>query len=294
MASTVAEYAAHRAEVGIPSITTSSGSIWTQTAKRAYTRLPIFPAPPPSATDLRELWKAGALVVDYITEPTASAPANATLYLRERPYSFEELPSSMRRNLRRGLAELELRDISQDDIFELGLTSYSDTRARNGLSDGTAAAFRRHLDSVRLPETRFVGAWHDGKVVAYLRVNRVADYIEMQPYSSNEGLPLRPNDTLIYSALAEYLADDSVRVVSYGLSSVQLDETDDGLHRFKLKVGFHPTPIRREFVPNPRWALLVRPARLGIGLVRKALPGNVLLRKAEGALVVLTGGAASD
>jgi hypothetical protein len=135
----------------------------------------------------------------------------------------------------------------------------------------------------------FLGAWREHELAAFLSITAVDDWAEIEgSFSANDSLPLRPNDTLIATALSNYLVKKGCALVTYGLSSIQAQTTAEGLHQFKMKVGFEARPVHRAFALNP----LVRPfantrTQRCISTMLRLSPGSRLLRKCDGMLSLM-------
>lgn len=284
---TLEDYATQLKNAGSRIIAGSERTFWLEAERFGLIRMPTFDTSPPQPTELRQAFRLGkAGVVSYLVEPTRRFPANAFLYLcRDPVYCLEKLPSAFRRNVRRGLDELKIAEVSGEELLEHGLAAYADTRMRIGLSDGTAACFRKRF-SARLCCSNhvFLGAWKNGTLVGFLSITRVERWAEIEGcFSMNAHLSARPNDALMYSVLSKYLTTGECDLVSYGLSSVQLSDGEAGLHAFKMKVGFQAKPVRRVFAPHP----LLRPfvSRVGLWGVSQCLrmrPGSRQLLKVRG------------
>jgi hypothetical protein len=163
----------------------------------------------------------------------------------------------MRRNVRRGMKELTIGALDGDALLAAGGTAFCDTRARNGLSDGTVAHFvQRYAKHARCRGHVYFGAWKNEQLAAFLAVIEVADWAYIEGcFSMNAWLSLRPNDALLYRALSHYLTKRRFAGVCFGSSSAQAGSNVAGLHAFKTKVGFVPRPVHRACVLNP----IVRP-----------------------------------
>ena len=198
----------------------------------------------------------------------------------------------MRRNVAKGLRELRIEPVSAATVLVHGFRAYSDTRRRVGLSDGTSPAFTRRFEmrAKSLGHT-FIGAWHADVLAAFLSITAVDDWVEIEGcFSTDASLSLRPNDTMLVTALAGFLLRRPVRVVSYGLSSIQAASNAPGLHEFKRKLGFRAVPVHRAFMPHP----VLRPLVNGIShaCIQFALsvaPHNRVLRKADGMFAAMRG-----
>ena len=125
------------------------------------------------------------------------------------------------------------------------------------------------------------------RLAGFLLIAQVDDWVLIGGYSTNEFLPLKPNNALVFYAARHYLVKEKLRVVDYGLSSIQAVSKAEGLHSFKVGMGFEPIPVRRVFVVNPMLRPLVN--RVSWKLVNgmlKLSPRHRVLKKAEGALRV--------
>src|SRR5262249_9674238 len=146
----------------------------------------------------------------HIRQVDARHRANSWLYSAQgREYALENLSSAMRRNVRRGQVELDIRWTNKNDLLAHGSQAFCDTRSRNGLHDGTPDEFERRF-------TRWgnclghvvLGAWRDDALVAFVSIVDVDDWAEVEGcFSRNDSLSMRPNDTLMYTVLRTYLVE---------------------------------------------------------------------------------------
>ena len=270
----------------------ASGTLWVRYESFVMMRIPTFVTTPPSPREIHRIFLQSRMpLLAHICQVDARHPVNAWLYLAQgREYTLESLPSAMRRNVRRGQAELDVRWTSNNDLLAHGCQAFCDTRSRNGLHDATRDEFeRRFTQWGNCPGHIFLGAWRGDALVAFVSVVDVDDWAEVEGcFSSNDGLSLRPNDTLLYTVLRTYLVERRYRQVSYGLSSIQPGATIHGLHSFKTKVGFDALAVHRAFQLHP----ILRPIanRLVLGGLNGLLrlkPRDRRLKKAAGALSAL-------
>jgi hypothetical protein len=232
-----------------------------------------------------------AAVASYIVKPDENHPANAWLYVcTDRSYTLEQLPHSMRKNVRRGLKEFKIEFIAPDTFLLHGAKPFCDSRLRSGLSDGTEKEFYRRFGArARCPGHVILGAWNHDRLAAFLFITLVEDWaINEGPFGANEFLHLRPNDALLFWELSHYMAQGICGGVSAGLSSIQLDAAEKGLHIFKTKAGFEARAVHRVFVLHP----FLRPLanRISLWLMKKVLqfrPDNRGLLKAVGVMSYL-------
>jgi hypothetical protein len=207
-------------------------------------------------------------------------------------YTLEQLSAATRRNVRRGLKELEMGPLSAEHLLDHGYEPYSDWLRRVGLEQQTRRDFRRLFTKrARCPAHVFWGAWKDRKLASFLSVTELEEWVEIDGcFSADALLHLRPNDALFFSVLSTYMRRERCHTVSYGISSVQLDTNKEGLHAFKTKVGFEAVPVHRAFVLHPVARLFAN--RLMLSSIRLALrfkSGDRRLKKAEGSLAYILG-----
>src|SRR5207248_93458 len=243
--------------------------------------------------ELREvLWRGRAAVASYLVEPDEDHPANAWLYLcTDHDYALEKLRREVRKNVRRGLRELRITRLTPEQVLAHGAQAFCDTRRRNGLSDGTPEEFYRLFsDEAKLPEIVYFGAWKDNQLAAFMSNIEVDDWANIGSYSMDALLRYKPNDTLMYIALTHYLMERKCRLVSSGLSSIQVESNAAGLHRFKMQVGFEARPVHRAFVAHPLLRPFVNLVTLwGVNSALRLRPTDRRLKKAGGVLACMLG-----
>jgi hypothetical protein len=287
---TLLEYVDDLRATGVRVHPGSDGTYWAAFRDRVVRRLPTFheATPDPAEVD-RALRSTGALIASYLAEPDTQHAANAWLYLCEdHDYSLATRAPAMQRNVRRALRDLTIAPLTVTELLAHGGPAFCDTRRRNGLDDGTLIRFRRYFAyRINRPGRAFLGAWRDGQLAAFLTIVHVDDWAELGCFSMSSMLGYRPNDALMYAVLTEYLAGRRCRVVSYGLSSIQARTSAAGLHRFKRKVGFHPSRVHRAFVLHP--ALRPFANRLTLRLAHRAVNGVLRIRPRDRRLKKLGG-----
>jgi hypothetical protein len=296
-ASTLLGYVDCLRAAGVQICPGSAGTYWTASRDRVVRRLPTFHVGTPSQSEVdRVLRTTGGLIASYLTEPDEHHAANAWLYLCSDPdYSLGALAPAMQRNVRRALRELTIAPLGATELLAHGAPAFCDTRRRNGLDDGSPSGFRRYFESrVDRPGRAYLGAWKNSHLAAFVTVLQVDDWAELGCFSMDAMLWCRPNDALLYVALCKYLTERSCRVVSYGLSSIQARSKAGGLHRFKRKVGFEPSPVHRAFVFHPALRALANDVTLTAAhwTVNHALrvrPRDRRLKKLGGMLACMLG-----
>ncbi|MEX2493394.1 MAG: hypothetical protein WD425_16700 [Nitrospirales bacterium] len=291
-AMSISEYAKELKNSGIRVVSVKSENFWVGYELGSLVRVPSFFVGTPAPGEVRQiLWKSGKAVATYLLSPDESHTENAWLYVcNDHNYSLEKLSSPMRRNVRRGLRELEIKLITVEQLLLHGVEAFCDTRRRVGVSDGTATQFqRRFLQRAKCSAHVFWGAWNRDKLAAFLSVTEVDGWAEIEGcFSADAMLNLRPNDTLFFSVLSHYLTKKKIDIVSYGTSSIQESSNLETLHLFKTKVGFEARKVHRAFELHPflcpiRNMTVLRLARF----LLKLAPRNRILKKAVGTLAIM-------
>jgi hypothetical protein len=275
---------------------------WVSSAERVVRRIPTFHVGRPGRDEVdHALRSTGGLLATWVTRPDPLSAANAWLYLCEdQNYELRCRAPAMQRNVRRAMRELTIDVVSPAQLLVEGIPAFCDTRQRSHLDDGTATGFRRYFDRwVDQPGRSCLGAWKDGRLAAFVTVVHVDDWAELGSFSMNSMLTHRPNDALMYVVLSRYLTTRRCRVVSYGLSSVETNTKAGGLHRFKTKVGFEPTPVHRAFAVHPALRPLATRATLTaaswmLNAAVSVRPRSRRLKKLEGMLASILGAAHVD
>src|SRR5690606_13048033 len=263
---------------------------WINYEKGAVARGPAFILDMPGKNEVAGiLKKMKPIVITYNVDTETFAP-NSFLYVTsDKSYSLEKLDKNGRRFTRIALRNLDFRFVSWDDVLENGFNAYSDTRSRNGLSDGTFRNFTNVFgECKRNPAFKAIGAFlkENNRMCAFLRIIEENDWVEItSSYSETEYLNTCTNNELFNKALNYYLTGNRENVVSYGVSSIQSESKKEGLHGFKDRAGFEAKPIHRIFLLNPKYKLLVNKVSYkGVRLLLKLFPSDRRLKKIEGVM----------
>ena len=289
-----AEYAAANKTGKTRVLVGSNGKLWMKGEYFGMFRLNDFDLIAPRPEEIRDvLIKGPAAVASYIVKPDDSHPANTWLYAcTDKAYALETLPHSMRKNVRRGLREFKIELISADQFLIHGEKAFCDSRQRVGLSDGTKNEFFRRFETrARIPGHVIIGAWKGNTLAAFLFISVIEGWaINEGPFGADAFLSDRPNDALLFWELFRFLHQEQCLGVSAGLSSIQPDGAESGLHMFKTKAGFQARAVHRVFVLHPLLVPIANPLTLkSLKLLLHWKSSNRSLRKATGALASILG-----
>jgi hypothetical protein len=289
---TISEYASGLTSLGQRVFAGSDQSWWITQERGAMIRIPLFYTDEPEPEEIRNLFRqTRAFAINYVREVDANHPANAWLYLcQDQSYSIQKLGKNTRKSLRRVVDEVTITHLTYDELLTHGSKAFCDTRLRVGLSDGTEAEFQRRFKALaRVPGHVYLGAWKDNQLAAFVSLIVVDDWVELEgSFSMNAYRNCRPNDTLVHYILTHYLVEQKRRVVCSGLSSLQAESNEEGLHAFKTKMGFEAIPVHRHVVLHPLLCPFANNlTAFGVNTLLRFIPDSRLLKKAGGMLDLL-------
>lgn len=290
----IAEYVTELAKNGTPVMPGTSGAFWVGGEPGALMRIPTFCSASPALGEVRKvLWRGKAAVISFVIDPDKQNPPNAWLYIcRDGSYSLHKLSKEARRDIRRAQRSLRIEPVDWPTLLNQGFLAYSDTRSRAGLSDGTYRHFRGRFERFsNNPGHYVIGAWREDALLAFMTLIVVDDWVAIEGcFSTSAHRDLCPNNGLAHYVLDYFLVQRGFRTVTYGISSIQKDSSESGLHFYKRKVGFEAHPVRRAFMLHP----FLRPLanRITLWTMNSALrfrPADRRLLKAVGVLSSLLG-----
>jgi hypothetical protein len=180
-----------------------------------------------------------------------------------------------------------VRQVTLDDALVAGVKAlYDETPVRQGRPfwhHGKELEQVRADNSTFLDSSRFIGAYHEGVLIGFMKVVYVGrSAITMQILGSIHHVDKRPMNAMIASAMQMCHADGMARLVysrfHYG------NKGHDSMAEFKRRNGFEEVQFPRYYVPLSPWGRVVIALRLHRGLLG-LLPGSVIdvLRKARAA-----------
>jgi len=287
---TMEQFAEDLQKAGDTVVRGERGTIWRANEGWSLMRFPVFDFAEPTPEELHRLFREGKKpLVTFQTPATEAIPANGYMFLYDSPeYDIEMLGAKPRRDARIALRRLRFEFADWDTILAHGFQAFHDTRTRNGLSDGTPQVFHRRFTQFRQNRAHYALAAFDEEdnLAGYLTLIVVGNIVAASgTFSANEHLRGRPSNGLVHTLLDYFITQRKFKVVSYGSSTIQEAEENDGLHTFKIRGGFDARPVVRRFEFNPYLKPLVNRATLwGMKQTLRLSPGNRMLRKAVGVI----------
>ena len=273
----------------------SGDDLWVDYVEiKSVIRIPAFNLKEPKEREIIEVFKnLNPLIISYATKVDELNTANGYLYASSnKNYDIDKLDKNGRRDARRAIRCFDFDFISWDKLLLKGYKSYKDTRSRNNLSDFSINEFINLINQNRKLDFSFSLAATDkisGELGGFLIMTIVDDWIEVSgAFSDNSHLQNCPNNGLFHFLQEKYLKNGTVKIISYGYSSMQKASSIDGLSYFKERIGFSTIPIRRVFVLKPNMRFFVNPITNHLlRLVLNIFPKNRSLNKMYGIFTFL-------
>lgn len=263
----------------------TTASYWYEVMPHVYQAVPFHRLIVPSNAEVDQLLRRErAVALRYSTALEADeGKISYHVVNRDKEYDIAQLSKSTRYDVRKGLRYAGVEPIALKRLASEGWALRQETLARQGrLGAETAAWWKRLCESAEgLPGFDAWGAVRGGKLMASILTVTLDDCcVGLYQQCCGEALTKCVNNALAYSFTKEVLGRPGVNEVFYGLHSLDADE---GLDRFKLRMGYVVRPIRQRIVVN-RWirGLLSGASHRILNAVQQRWPGHPRIAKAEG------------
>jgi hypothetical protein len=207
---------------------------------------------------------------------------------REKAYDLSFVQPRQRTQVRRGLERCEVRAVDQPELLAQGFECNLDTMQRQKRFDsefGERRQWRRLVGAIqKCPAINAFGAFTNGRLAAYAITCREGGWFHiLHQMSRRDSLDQYPNHALSYKLTRDALQDPGVRAVCYGLIGLASGE---GLHDYKLRLGYEVEPQNSVFLLHPRVERLLTgtlAARV-VGLLRRARPDSERIERIDSVL----------
>ena len=281
------EYSSNVRESGIDAVEGDNDYLWIKFEGLSAIRFPEFNTSKPTKEEIRRVFRElKCLLLNYTLLPENNY-ANSTLYsCIDTDYGLPHLSTNARRDIRIAQRHLQFGFAHWNEILDCGLKAFADTRKRVGLSDCSEKSFRSRFTRFRKnPAHRAVAAWLDKEIIAFMSLIVLEDFVVIQgSFSTDDQKKICPNNGLVDFVNNYFLKVNGFSIVCYGLSSVQENTGKEGLHSYKVRVGFEAIPVQRVFVLHPLIVPFKEIIRLLLRLLKYLLPENRAIKKASGIL----------
>jgi hypothetical protein len=260
-------------------------SYWYNAGPRVFQAFPFHWLIRPTEDELNDfLRREHALGLRYSTsiESCHGCISYHAVY-NQQVYSLEGLDRRSRQNVRSGLRNCQVREISIDRLAEEGWELERDTATRQNRDvQLTKDSWRRKYQSAAdLPGFEAWGALVGDRLVASILAFQMGDTVELISQQCDRGfLKAKVNNALAYSVTRMMINRPGINSLFYTLQSL---DADDSVDEFKFRLGYTPVPVRQRVVFHPWISPLVnRASHTGLKWLRKRWQSEALIRKTEG------------
>lgn len=265
----------------------TADSYWFDQGPRAFQSFPYHHLINPSRRDLTNfLLKEKAFCLRF------SAPVNSRLgaisyhIVYESPvYDIQMLDRRTRQNIRKGLSQCRIEQISIKRLADEGFGLEADTADRQSRTLGIAQkAWReKFLYAERLPGFEAWGALVNGRLKATLFTFQMDDCCYMlHAQCDRQCMPLRINNALSYVVTKSMMERSTVNSTFYGLQSL---DASPGVDEFKFRMGYSARPVRQCVAFHPLLSVFLnRFSHYALSYLVTKYPRKCFLSKFEGML----------
>ncbi|MEQ9411676.1 MAG: hypothetical protein RIK87_28435 [Fuerstiella sp.] len=264
----------------------SRGVLWFDIFSRAYTTIP-YDAPVDSQSFApADVLGADGVMARYSCDVQTGVNSFQHV-VTDKNYGLCTLDRKARNKTRQGLRNCRAAEIDPRDLGAAGIQLHADTLLRQGrrLPDDFESYWKKYFAAAAdCPAATAWAAWHENELAAYLISFRAGpkEYISIVR-SSQEKLPFRPNNAMLYTFLETVLKRPEISEVSIGLQSLQ--PGGESLDQFKRGMGFQERPIGQRIELRPGFsATLPRPVAALAARTLRYLPGGEKQARLSGAL----------
>ena len=275
------QFAQFFARQGYRTVKTKSAH-WYEIHPFCWQSIPYHKVTEPSAPEIRQLFfKHFSLLIRFFSESRHGALPGNIWVCDHRDYGFAALETKTRNQVRRGLEKNEIERIDFASLAQAGWDLVRDTadrQARNPDFVDQAEWGRYCAAAAGIQDFEAWGAFWHGRLAAFLvGANVEGYYYILHQASRTADLKHYPNNALMYLVTKLKMGDPEIQVVSYGLDSI---EDNPGLKKFKLRMGFHLSPLNQKILINPmgKW-VKSKVARTVVMHLLNHYPQNNYLRK---------------
>jgi hypothetical protein len=260
--------------------------LWIKHESFSVIRFPEFITSVPVESEIKGVFsELNCLLISYCNASNEAQKGNAVIYnCCDQDYNHNNLSKNVIRDIKIGRKNLSISFVDWHEILEYGFKAFQDTRTRVGLSDGNKNNFENRFRNFSKNEGhKALAAKLNGEIVAFMSLIVVNNFVIIQgSFSTDEHRKLCPNNLLTDFLLNYFLKENNFDNVSYGLSSIQEDTSIEGLHNYKIRVGFDPINIQRVFLLHPYIAPFQEIISKFLKILLLVFPKHRLIRKASG------------
>jgi hypothetical protein len=265
----------------------TTSTYWYEAGSHVYQAFPYHWIIQPSEEELTDFLKQHRAIALRYSAPV-EVPFGFISYhavYEEPSYEMEYLDRRSRQNVRKGLANCQIEQISLERMAEEGWDLEMDTASRQGRRPSmTKEVWRqRYLAAGELPGFEAWAALVDGQLAATLLSFQMEDCCELiSQQCHRDYLRARINNALTFRVTQTMINRPTIRSIFYTLQSLDAPSSVDD---FKFRMGFTAKPVRQRVLFHPWLALFAnRVTHGGVARLLRWDSGSTTLAKAEGML----------
>lgn len=269
------------------SVIQTHSSYWHSEGYRIYQAFPYHWLIDPSETELADLFsRHGAVAIRYCLPPESSRGRSSySIVFESKIYDIENLGYRTRKNVRRGLRNCAVEQISFERLVEEAWELRQDALKRQGRHlNITIDSWRnRYLSTSGLPGFEAWAALVQDRIAGYIVTFQMGDCVcILDQQSHRDFLDLNVNNALAFVVSQNAAAQPGVNEVFYGMESL---DAPARVSEFKFHMGYTAKPVRQRVVFRPRLAGFANQFSYGVvSRMARWFPANRRLSKAEGML----------
>lgn len=231
----------------------TSSSYWYEASPGVFQAFPYHWIIQPSEQEITDFLRQNRAIALRYSTPVES-PLGCISYhvtYEEKEYSLEGLDRRSRQNVRTGLKNCQVKQISLEDLAEAGWALEMDTTDRQKRrSDLDQKKWRtRCLAAAALPGFEAWGAFAGDRLVASLLTFEMEDCCEfISQQCHRDYLSARANNALIFVVTQVMINQRRTKSIYYTMESLDAPASVD---EFKFRMGYTAKPLRQRVVFNP-------------------------------------------
>ena len=282
------EYAKFCLSIGYKVLETPHG-VWIGPRYGFFSRLPLYETTPPQEQELETFFNQQSILgINYAAASGCKGKISYNYFVRDHNYNMNNLNTNCRRNVQKGLNCCQVRPMSFDELYRLGMPLNQDTLCRQGRSDHFISNPNQWKRLCRageeLDQIEAWGAFVQGELGSYIITTRLGPVVSvLYNHSRTSLLVSHPSPALYFSMIQTLMQRPGIEAVYNG---VEWLTTRTGLDRFKQGMGFiaEPVVLVTQLRPLASRLLLNRGVRYAISSLGPLLLNNEFHQRIEAVL----------
>jgi hypothetical protein len=265
----------------------TESSYWYDASPRVYQAFPYHWIIHPTEKELTSLLTDNQAIALRYSTSTDHQPGNISYHvIYDKPaYRIEELDRRSKQNIRNGLNNCRVEQISLERLASEGWELESDTvvrQKRGGLMKSNAWK-KRFLDAIDLPGFEAWASIVVDRLTATLFLFQMEDCCELiSQQCHRDFMKLKVNNALTFVVTEMMIMRRKIGLIFYTLQSLDAPPSVD---EYKFRMGYYAKPVRQRVVFHPRIQSLANNFSLRmLSWLQRRFPRVNLLAKGEGML----------